>query len=285
MLMLIMPINQYKILISETLDTQIILDELSELGTINTLEFLATYFHDKVGLIRLTFENTPKILPRTRWIRAYTRCQSETTCTPMDIDNEPIVTNAIHVRPIAPSSPTRPASPPPRREDSATLGEEGTEIEDATRIFFKPKKDDTTFTLLRTFGRFGNLDYIYTATPANSEQIFGYARYENPLSARLVREGYELPQYRCRQGNKPKLSKRELEDPNYRQTKVCMNCAMRIETKMEPYHKQICQHQKERPADLLKYIRKHRRCSKWVLAAKIAKHKRECRTPEPEEQW
>ena len=45
----------------ETLDTQIILNELSELGTINTLEFLATYFQDKVGIVRLTFENTPKI--------------------------------------------------------------------------------------------------------------------------------------------------------------------------------------------------------------------------------
>ena len=45
----------------ETLDTQIILNELSALGTINTLEFLATYFQDKVGIVRLTFENTPKI--------------------------------------------------------------------------------------------------------------------------------------------------------------------------------------------------------------------------------
>ena len=50
----------------EALDTQIILNELSELGLINMLEFLATYLHDKVGLVRLTFENAPKILPRTR---------------------------------------------------------------------------------------------------------------------------------------------------------------------------------------------------------------------------
>ena len=102
----------------ETLDTQFILNELSELGPINTVEFLVTYLQDQVGIVKVTFENVLSILPRTRWVRTYIRCQSNVSCMPMDIDDDPVVTNAIHTRPIASLPSPQATSPPPRHEES-----------------------------------------------------------------------------------------------------------------------------------------------------------------------
>ena len=265
----------------ENLYTLVIVNELSELGRVVTLDALVTFSQDLIGNIRVTFAKNPTILPRTTWIRMYTNSTANTAPVPMDIETVDCG-GILSVRNTpAPSFDVQCAE-----GDTQTLGEVGIDPEKFSRhVFYTPLPEDDDEKLFQKFRQYGELDYVYMTSQKKTEARLGFAKFDNPLSARLVIKMKKLPEYNCQEGRPPQQRQNERESPSCEPTHSCKQSAMTINKKMEKFHKRICKRQMKNPIDMLQFITKHRECRQWILKAELAEHKNTCPPKTPPEIW